>query len=228
MKFPLYTIIFLLSLLVIGCFPTRVDSPEPIIDPKSLVLVSSDSIGVGQYLGLGVGVQAPAVYQAIQQLTSTEGITSINIVGNSTHDLETIASRLPLYQYILLDENKGTDSGLQITLEMAQVKSLYLNSGQALSRWPASGSVSISLGDKADELHEKLRQIKKNNAFASKFERILLLTKDLSKAYDPAMAQAAQWYFRYSPQPGQYEEVQLFFVNGYLKYLNVRRYKDFS
>jgi hypothetical protein len=227
MKTTVLATLALLALMTEGCLKDDSMEPEVIIDWPQPQLVSRDSITNGAHLGLGVNVDAAKTYSAVQALTQKD-IHHINIVGNITSDLNQLNGRIPLYNYILLDERKGTDSGVQITLESGAVKSIYLNSGEKLSQWPKqeNTSSSVRLGDKAEVLFEKLQKIRSNGSYANKFQYISLLTKDLSTDYDPAMATSPQWYFRYQPQPGLYEEVKINFENGKVKYLEVSRFKD--
>jgi hypothetical protein len=224
------TVLASLALLVFtatSCIKDDSVEPEVIIDWPQPILISRDSIVTGDYLGLGVNSEAAKTYSAVQTLTQ-KGVFYLNVVGNISSDLSQLNGRIPLYKYIILDEKKGTDSGIQITLESGAVKSIYLNSGEQLSQWPKKekAASSIRLGDKAGELYEKLQRIQGNRSYANKFEYIALLTKELSAGYDPVMGKSPQWYFRYQPEPDIHEEIKINFENGKVKYLEVSRFKD--
>ncbi|PWJ60216.1 hypothetical protein CLV98_101397 [Dyadobacter jejuensis] len=201
--------------------------PELITDPPMSELISSDSLSAGSHLGLGIGTEAIKIYEAIQGLKASQGVSYVNVVGNTSSDLESLVQRLPLYQYILLDEQKGTDTGVQLTLAEGRIAHIYLNNGVKLSQWPANqnGESAVRMGDKAEELYQKLVNIHSIKGYASKFERIMLLTKNLSTAYDPAMAGSSQWYFAYAPAPNLIEEVKINFDNGLVSAIVVNRYQ---
>ena len=199
----------------------------PIIDPNPLILVERDSISAGGYLGIQINENAKESYTTIQSLLKTKGVPYLNIVGNVSSDLGPLQSRIPLYSYIVLDKSEGTDSGVQITLEAGKVKAIYLNSGEKLSQWPKKENAksSIRLGDESRELHEKLVRIREIRKYTATFERILLLTKDLSTAFDPGMTQSPQWYFGYTTEAGLFEVVKIYLTSGKIKSIGIERYK---
>ncbi|RRB04386.1 hypothetical protein [Larkinella rosea] len=227
MKKILSGTLFFLTLMS-GCQMNPSIAPDPVtVCPPPAVVLSRDSIATGSYLGLTINEEAENVYAGLQALRQTKGVTFLNVVSNVTSDLTQLRERLPLYQYILLDQNQGTDSGVQITLEFDQVKSIYLNSGKQLSQWPTNlkAESSIRLGDAAGSLYAKFVNIRAVGAYANKFERIFLMTKNLAAAYDPAMRQSPQWYFTYTPNSGLMDEVQVHFQDGKVRYISVIHYK---
>ena len=227
MKNTLLPTLFLFVFLT-SCLTNPSVEPDPItVCPPPAVILSRDSIASGSYLGLTINDEAEKAYAGLQTLRQTTGITFLNVVSNNTSDLAQLRERLPLYQYILLDQNQGTDSGVQITIEADQVKSIYLNSGRQLSQWPANlqAASSIRLGDATGSLYTKFVKIRAVSAYANKFERISLLTKNLAAAYDPAMRQSPQWYFTYNPSAGLMDEVQVHFKDGTISYISTIRYK---
>ena len=148
-------------------------------------------------------------------------------MSNVVTEVSQLKNRLPLYSYILLDQSKGTDSGVQITLETGKIKNLFLNSGEELSQWPKKENAksSLRLGDNSEELYEKLIRIRGKSQYAGKFERIMLLTKDLATGFDPGMAQSPQWYFAYTTADGLFEVVNVHLKDGSVAYMTVERYK---
>lgn len=215
---------FALCVLFVVSSCTLSEPPGPEIvgpEPSQWFLVERDSISTGSLLGLSVGTHAADVYDAVTQLRSTQGVTYLNIVSNQSSDIRSLENRIPLYSYILLDEQKGTDKGVQITLEEGKVSAIFLNSGRKLSQWPERGSAnaSVSMGDAAEGLHTKLVNVSKLSAHASRFQKISLLTKDLARAFDPAMADSPQWYFAYLENDGALRQVQIFLKDGRVDYL---------
>ena len=208
---------FLLAMtLIYGCRPvapieSQTTGPEP--EPYRIL---RDSIGSGAYLGIAIGEDAATVYPKIQALQSTKGVGYLNVVNNVFADLTPLKERLPLYQYILLDQKPGSDSGVQITVEGQAVKSIYLNSGRQLIQWPEGiiVSSSVRVGDAVTSLYDKLINISHTSSYAIKFEYISLLTKNLSTSYDAGMSLSSQWYFGYSTGLGRMDQVQVHFQGG--------------
>ncbi|GAB2794831.1 hypothetical protein GCM10027275_44840 [Rhabdobacter roseus] len=214
-----------LTSLSTSCLTSPEVDPQIAICPPPVEILSQDTITTGSYRGMGINETAERVYTAIQALQQTEGLPYLNVVSNATSELTQLQGRLPLYQYILLDENQGTDAGVQLTLEAGVVTSIYLNSGQKLSQWPAKADASVRLGDRAEDLYGKLVKVRAQKQYASKFERIFLITKDLAKAYDPAMAQSPQWYFAFKTAADQMEEIRVYWEAGQLRSIVVSRLK---
>jgi hypothetical protein len=228
MKNVVYGFLLTCMISIVGCQLGAADeSIEPIIDPVPLMLVDRDSISAGGYLGVRMEQPANVAYTAVQAHLKNHGTAHLNIVGNVSSELSQLKSRIPLYSYILLDKNEGTDSGVQITLEAGKVKDIYLNSGEKLSQWPQKENAksSIRVGDEAGELYEKMIRIRGIKQYASTFEHIALLTKDLATPFDPGMAQSPQWYFAYTTAAGLLEVVNIHLKNGKVSYMGVERYK---
>lgn len=185
--------------------------PDPI--PYRIV---RDSIKAGAYLDINIGEDATTTYAKIQTLQITKGVTYLNIVSNVFADLSPLKERLPLYQYIILDQKPGSDSGVQITVEGRTVKSIYLNSGQQLTQWPEEqrANSSVRVGDSVSDLYDKLINVRNIDRYSNKFEYISLLTKNLSTKYDGVMSQSPQWYFGYSTGQDQMDQIQVHFQEG--------------
>ena len=219
---------FTLILTITGCqMDVSRDNVGPIVDPPPIVIISRDSIASGSYLGLTIDEKAENIYPAVQSLQKSNGVSYLNVVSNFSTEITDLQNRIALYQYIWFDESKGTDSGIQINLESGKVKSIFLNSGKPLTQWPEKlGSESaIFIGDPADKLYGKFVSIRSKSEYASKFERIMLATKDLSTSYDPLMSKSPQWYFAYSVGADVHEMVKINFKGGKVSYLIVERYK---
>jgi hypothetical protein len=228
MKNTLLSTLFLFLLLT-GCLKDPSVAPDLITTCPPSGFIGRDSLFAGSYLGIDIQSDAETVYAAVQTLRQTKGVTYLNVVSNLSSDLTQLRERLPLYQYILLDQNRGTDSGVQINLEADQIKSIYLNSGAQLTQWPTNlkASSSIRVGDTAGSLYDKLFNIRQVSAYANTFERILLLTKNISKPYDPVMRQSPQWYFAYNTEPNRMDEVQIYFKDGKVSHFYINHYMTY-
>jgi hypothetical protein len=217
--------LFALVFTSFGCLTDPATDPGIIIvEPPVQTLIGTDSIFTGDYLGMEINQNADAVYTAVQKIPEAR----LSVVRNFSTNMAELRTRIPLYDYFLLDEAKGTDSGVQVTLENERVKSIYLNSGKALTQWPVNLGIgaSIRLGDSAGSLYAKLVQIRATGSYDRKFERLLLLTKNMSTSFDPEMAKSPQWYFSQTTAPGLWETVTMNFTEGKLTYILVRRYKS--
>lgn len=213
----------------VGMSSCKLDStvqPEIIIDPIPYQ-VTRDSVETGSYLGINIDENAADAYSKIQALQSLKGVTFLNIVSNTYSDLGQLQERLPLYQYILLDQKQGTDSGVQITIEGQTVKAIYLNSGTKLNQWPTNSKEksSVRMGDHVSVLYQKLVNIRQLNSYSNKFERISLLTKNLATPYDLGMTRSPQWYFTYPTGPKQMDEIQLHFKEGKVHKIYINHYR---
>lgn len=219
-------IIALLATVFTGCLQED-PSPEIIIDPPMSRITGRDTISSGSFMGVYIRSEAREAYAAIQNLKATDGVSFLNIVGNSTSDITQLRERIPLYSYILLDQEKGTGSGVQITLEEGKVKSIYLNSGKKLTQWPSGEkeSMSVRMGDEAGKLYDKLAAIRKKSSYTATFERISLLTKDLDTAYDTAMSRSSQWYFTHKTGKDTMNEVNIHLKNGKTDFIEVVRWQ---
>lgn len=222
------TILFLAAALFASC-KSETDGPiGPGPEPEPY-RIERDSIESGSYLGIAIGDEAAAVYPKIQGLQADKGIPAMNIVSNIFSDLGSLRERIPLYEYILLDQNQGTDTGVQITIKAGKVSALYLNSGKKLGQWPEKekASSSVRMGDDVAAIYEKLANIRGIKSYSSKFERISLLTKNLSTAYDQAMSQSPQWYFGYSTGQGTMDQIQVHFEAGKVKKIRIDHYSKY-
>lgn len=221
--------LLLSAALFSGCLPdSQVDpvttGPEPV--PYRVV---KDSIETGSYLGIAIGDDAASVYPKIQSLQSSKDIAGLSVVSNIFSDLEALRERIPLYQYILLDQQRGTDSGVQITIENRAVNAIYLNSGNKLNQWPEKGkaSASVRMGDAVGDLYEKLANIRGIGAYKNKFERISLLVKNLATSYDPGMSLSPQWYFGYTTGTDTMDQIQVHFEAGKVKKIRIDHYSKY-
>lgn len=221
-------IILLGSVFLIGCFQDE-PSPEIIIDPPASRITGRDTITSGSFMGIVIQSDAKETYQAIQKLQASMGVSALNIVSNFASDITQLRERIPLYSYILLDQKKGTESGVQLTFEKGKVKSIFLNSGKKLSQWPEGEKEkrSVRIGDNTNSIYDKLAAIRQKSKYAATFETVLLLTKDLETAYDPAMARSNQWYFTHKTGANTMNVVNINLRNKSTSYIEVISWEFF-
>lgn len=219
--------VLIAALVVWGCKMNDPMSDREIIVCPTVYSVGQDSVLTGTYLGMTIEDEAEKVYAAIQALQSPAGVSYVNIVGNSFKSVAELESRIPLYQGLNLDRARGTDAGVQLAFEEGKVKTIYLNSGTQLSKWPATvgSGTFVRVGDDIGSLHETLAKIERIASYAPLFERISLFTKDLSKGYDPVMAQSSQWYFAYKVNDNRMDEVKMDFREGRLVRISIQHYQ---
>lgn len=222
-------IFFALTIFLGGCLNEQPDEPAIIIEPPLMELVSTDTISSGSYLGFTIGEDAEETYSHVNALKVSPGVTYLNVVGNVFDGLAGLQERMQLYQTIFLDRKPGSDSGVQLTLTDGQVSSIFLNNGKKLNRWPEKPRLlpAVQVGDAAEALYPKLKKISADKDYRNRFEYVSLLTKDLSKPYDPHMADAPQWYFAYALDDDKIDEVKLNFEEGKLKEILVNHYQGY-
>src|SRR5690554_546430 len=121
-----YVLLTFLSLILLlgGCLNDQPKEPTLIVDPPPVLLISTDTIKAGGYMGFGIGEGAEETYSHVKALQISAGVTYLNIVGNVFDGLNGLEERMPLYQSVYLDERKGTDSGIQLSLVEGRVKSI--------------------------------------------------------------------------------------------------------
>jgi hypothetical protein len=205
---------FLVLLSLSACKKDTKTSPEIIIEPPVERRISSDTLTSGQQWGLTIGQASADLYAKIQEIRVQKQISYLGVVGNVFTSLDGLENKIPLYASIYLDEKRGTSTGIQISFAENKVKSIFTNDGIALNSWPAN--TGIVIGDKIEDIYQKLVVIKKINYYASKFEHISIVFKDVNKAYDAQMSSSPQWYFIAPLDSKKYNIVQLNFTAGKL------------
>ncbi|WP_353720710.1 hypothetical protein [Dyadobacter sp. 676] len=207
------------------------ETAEPLVTgPEPMPYhIERDSIETGSYLDIAIGDEAAAVYPKIQALQAPKGVSALHVVSNIFSDLSPLRESIPLYEYILLDENQGTDTGVQITVKDGKVKAIYLNSGKKLDQWPEKqkAASSVRTGDDVAALYGKLANIRDMKNYSSKFQRIFLMTKNLSTTYDPAMGRSPQWYFGYATGQDAMDQIQVHFRAGKVAKIRIDHYSKY-
>lgn len=216
-----------LALALVSCLPSDNQTIQPTgPEPEPLSLIARDTLTTGTYLSFTIGETAAATYTSFTGLQEPILVNYLNMVSNIFSGMDGMEDKLALYHTILLDEKRGTDAGVQITIEKGLVKSLYLNSGKMLQKWPVDfKSSAIRIGDKADILYGKLKGISSHKSYRNKFESVNLITKDLARDYDPGMADSPQWYFAYTKDDDKMEVVKLNMNAGLLTSIIVEQYQ---
>ena len=212
-----------------GCEMNDVNqTTSPIVEPLFATLLERDSIATGSYLDVGVQDAAHIAYEKIQAFNQVKRFDYLSLVSSTVTEVSQLKGRLHLYTYLVLDERKGTDSGIQLTMENGLVKSIYSNGGKSLQQWPEKAGLRYSIrpGDGTDSLYEKLLVISQEKSYKDKFQRISLLTKSILTAFDPTMADLPMWYFVNKTGDHTWEVVEVYFENQNVKYFIVRRYRN--
>lgn len=212
----IYTFL-LAAVLFTACKKAEIDD-RIIIEPPFPTQISSDTLTSGQLFGLTIGQTSVEVYAKFQQIQSAEKIGGLSIVNNIYTSIDSLKTRLPLYTNLFMDEEKGTSTGVQLSFENDKVKSIYLNNGEMLTRWPLgfAQNSTIAIGDPVNDIYQKLVNIKKNSVFAKKTERLSIFFKDSNKPFDPQMSASPQWYFISTVSAKRYNHVSLNFSAGKL------------
>ena len=229
MKTNFITSIILLF-IVSSCIKEDIDVPPIVCDcPPQSQLIGTDSIMTGTYLGVPINGESEKVYSSLQKLGDTLDLKYINIVGNIFTDLSMLQDRIPLYQSIFLDEQKGTDTGVQISFTDKQVSNIFLNSGKNLAQWPSGSNpeTAIRKGDDVNILYSKLLKIKQISAYRNKFERISMFTKDMESKYDPILKNSPTWYFAYTFGNKLMDVVHIDFKDGKVIKIKVQHYQRY-
>ena len=219
-------ILLLAAGLFTGCKKAEVDNK--IVEPPYQVQISSDTLTTGQLFGLTIGQTSVELYAKIQQIQAAEKIGGLSIVNNIYTSIDSLKTRLPLYTGIFMDEAIGTSTGVQIGFENNKVKTIYLNNGEMLTRWPFGfgQNATIALGDPVDDIYQKLVNIKKNPIPAKKLERLSIFFKDSNKPFDPQMSASPQWYFISTISAKRYNQVSLNFTAGKLVSIYTRVFES--
>ena len=210
--------IFLLAAALFTACKKAEPGNEIIIEPPFQKLIASDTLTSGQLFGLAIGQTSADLYAKLQQIQVAEKIGGLGIVNNIYTSIDSLKTRLPLYTGIFMDEANGTSTGVQLSFENNKVKTIFLNNGTALTRWPVNfaQNSTIAIGDPVDVIYQKLVNIKKNPASAKKLERLSIFFKDSNKPYDPQMSASPQWYFVSRISAKRYTIVSLNFTVGKL------------
>lgn len=213
----------LLLILLIGtsltaCIKEKDNNETTGPDPLPEKILSRDTIKTGQLWGFAIGQSSADAYANAQDIKNERKIGYMGVVGNVFTSLPPLENKIQLYSSIYLDEAVGTGTGIQITFANDKVKSIYTNNGEQLNKWPLlnGNSASVAVGDNVTDIYAKLVNIKNMSAYANKFERISIIQKDFTKAYDPQMANSRLWYVNGNVDDKQYYRLELNFTAGTL------------
>ena len=209
-------LLLLAAVLFTACKKAEVDNT--IVDPPFPTRISSDTLTSGQLFGLTIGQTSVETYARIQQIQAAEKIGGLSIVNNIYTSIDSLKTRLPLYTGMFMDEAIGTSTVIQLGFENNKVKTIFLNNGMMLTRWPLgfAQNTTINVGDPVDGIYQKLVNIKKDPASAKKLEHLSIFFKDNNKPFDPQMSASPQWYFISTISAKRYNHVSLNFTAGKL------------
>lgn len=169
------------------------------IEPPLEKIISIDTLTNGELYGLVIGEPNTTTYAKLQAIKSFQYPNYLGIVGNVFTSLDKVKNKIPLYLSLYLDEEPGTNTGIQIYFSENKVKSILTMGGIQLNEWPSSitSTVSIAVNDPIESIYPKLEAIKEITAYAKKFQRISIFEKDLKKSYDVNMSASLQWNFSF-------------------------------
>jgi hypothetical protein len=209
------SVIFFLA----SCVKEKIQRNGPVVDPRFSRVISRDTLVTGNFWGLVIGQKSDQTYTILQNIKSQRHIQYLGIVNNVFTKVTDLQTRIGLYRELLLDETSGTPEGIQLSFLDNKVKSIYTNNGKNLSTWPAlaTNTAVIKTDDPLTTVYNKLVSISNAAAYASKFQRISLISKNIDTDYDPHMALSNNWQFTTSvDNNNQWLMVDLNFSNGTL------------
>lgn len=223
-----FGISILVSLAAVGC-STDIPGPETTgPDPVYVVkFLGRDSIAEGSYRGISINSPADDAFMVLEDYRKDKTVAYLGAVNNFFSDVTDLENRIPLFDWIVLDEKFDTDSGVQMELASGIVKSITLNNRKELKQWPeaADPKAAIQIGDQPQVLYNKLVALSKQTEFSRKFEKIMLSTKHTYALYDPYKA-SQPWTFIYFPQSQSVsEQVAIYFKDKKVHYIIVDRFE---
>lgn len=211
--------LFLITVLFGSCKKEQIVSKNPAgPDIRPSKIITSDTLTSGNLWGLNIGDTTPGIYKTVQSIQVEKRINYLGIVGNVFTGIDQLESTIPLYTSVFLDEQSGTENGIQIYFDNNKVSAIWTNGGTELSKWPANTDKAATIEKNApiENIYSTLNNIHQLSAFANKFERISLFYKDIKKAYDSQMSKSPQWHFTATVNDKRYYVVQLNFSSGML------------
>lgn len=224
----LYFPLFLLVCLCAACTKEQIktDSPSSDTFPVSKIL-SSDTLRSGSFWELAIGDSSVIVYRILQKIHAEKKVNYLGITANSFNKLADIATRLPLYTSLDLDETKGTSTGVQIRFIANKISSIHLNNGQKLTKWPTNAAASATVVEQEliENVYQKLVNVNALSAYSNKFERISLFFKNIEKNYDPIQRLSPQWSFSVTSSDKILYYIFLNFSAGILNSIYITKYQ---
>lgn len=198
-------------------------------DPNPYRPIERDTVRTGQLWGLTIGETAEDVYAVLQDIRTDRQITYVGIVGNVFSDLSAIQNKIPLYNSMFMDETTGTSTGIQLGFEASKIKVIYMNNGTPLTKWPSITDFQngITVGDSVSTLYNKLVAIKSVAVYGDKLQRLSLFDKNVTTAFDPAMANSTQWQIVTSTVDKKWKLLELNFSAGTLSSIYYTLYENY-
>jgi hypothetical protein len=200
--------------------------PEP--QPRVNYL-GRDSITTGEYRGLVINSPADEVYQVLEMHRSNQDVSYISAVNNYFGNVSDLKNRLQDFDWLVLDENPETPTGVQVRLNRGKVERIQLNQGTPLNQWPQGIDLQLAIatGDSSDKLFNKLVSLSTQLGYSNKFQRIVLGSKYTYALYDPQKAQLP-WTFVFDTRDhGIKEHVRVHFEDRKVAYIIVDRFQPY-
>lgn len=203
----------------------------------------------GNQWNIKIGSTPKEVYKQLQRLGREKGFDKVDMVHRLEENVENAGSKLILYDAVIIRRPRYNIDSVYIEFKDEKVAAISRGrdflytveewfddqtgdvpmpfapgsttlSIDILKRWPEeTPGPSIHLGDRVDQVNEKLKEIK--HALGRSNLNLVLSEKSLGKAYDPEMKKCSQWEFSFSErekeaQIGRYS-IRLYFANNTLE-----------
>ncbi|WP_116106068.1 hypothetical protein [Lewinella sp. IMCC34191] len=182
-----YLILLLLLCLASSCLPK---------DPSAGPVTTEIEKGARWTLRIGSG--AEEVYAQLQALGVEKGFDRVAVVGRlPAREPESLGSELHLYDALTIQSTSGVTDRALLELGRDTIAKIYGGGAlpDSVARWPAQvpAGDAIAVGDSISGLPEKLAALFQLSDYAG--YELVLPDKPLARAYDPVMADYAEWAF---------------------------------
>lgn len=205
MKNVFFTVLVLITLI----------SCEKWLDNNVIEYPEVTSKRLDEFINIKSNMDAIDCYDSIKVLKDKDSIKHLFVSGNYYANLEDIDSIMGLYNDFYIDFSNGSDYGVQFSFNSDTIKSIYLNNGIKLSKWPFDtyASVFIERGDSVNSIYPKLVTLKDEYYLDSKI--FTFLTKNVDTIFDPNMKDLKLWYLT-RLIGNKLNEIDLYFTDGVL------------
>lgn len=200
--------------------------PEP--QPR-INYLGRDSISTGEYRSLVINSSADQVYQVLEMHRSNQNVSYISAVNTYFGNVSDLKNRLQDFDWLVLDENPETPTGVQIKLNKGKVESIQLNQGTQLNQWPQEIDLQLAIakGDSSEKLFNKIVSLSTQTEYSNKFQRVVLGSKYKYALQDPQKAKLP-WTFVYDTRDhGITEHVKVHFQDRKVAYIIVDRFQPY-
>ncbi|MCF2443212.1 hypothetical protein L0657_04520 [Dyadobacter sp. CY345] len=226
----LLPVFLLLGLNLMSC---KVDQDDPTIvgpEPEPRVnYLGRDSITTGDYRGIAINTSTDEAFDILEAYRKNKTVFYLGAVNNYFADVTDLKGRLRLFDWLVLDETFDTPTGVQLQLASGKVKSIRLNNGTELSKWPqgAGPQEAIAIDDALEVLYQKLIVLSSSQHYKHKFQRVVLGAKYDYALYDPKKAELP-WAFIYDTRTqGITEQVRVYFKDKKVACILIDRFQQY-